>query len=103
MGMNKELKQYTEKAENLILKHLRGGTISDVIQKSSTYSVEAGGKRFRPYLVFATLKSFGLDPAAGLSAAAAVEMIHTYSLIHDDLPAMDDDDYISGLPTYHQV
>ncbi|WP_017548886.1 polyprenyl synthetase family protein [Salinicoccus carnicancri] len=101
--MNKDLKQYIEKSENLILEHLRGGNISDVIQKSSTYSVEAGGKRFRPYLVFATLESFGVDPAEGLSAAAAVEMIHTYSLIHDDLPAMDDDDYRRGKPTNHKV
>src|SRR5699024_4706512 len=103
MGMNKDLKQYNDKAESLILEHLNGGNVSNVIKKASTYSVEAGGKRFRPYLVFATLKSFGLDPAAGLSAAAAVEMIHTYSLIHDDLPAMDDDDYRRGLPTNHKV
>ncbi len=50
------------------------------------YSLEAGGKRIRPLLLFATLDAFGLNPKKGLLAAAAIEMIHTYSLIHDDLP-----------------
>src|SRR5699024_5420695 len=103
MGMNKDLKQYNDKAESLILEHLNGGNVSNVIKKASTYSVEAGGKRFRPYLVFATLKSFGLDPAAGLYAAAAVEMVHTYSLIHDDLPATDDHGSRRCWPTSHRV
>lgn len=54
-------------------------------------------------MVFATLKSFGVEPNTGLSAASAIEMIHTYSLIHDDLPAMDDDDYRRGKLTNHKV
>ncbi len=101
--MSKDLKHYNESAENLILSHLKEGKVSETIKKASIYSVEAGGKRFRPYLVFATLKSFGMDPAAGLSAASAIEMIHTYSLIHDDLPAMDDDEYRRGKLTNHKV
>ncbi|WP_411844343.1 polyprenyl synthetase family protein [Salinicoccus sp. HZC-1] len=101
--MNKDLKQYNVKAEALILHHLKSGNVSEIIKDASIYSIEAGGKRFRPYLVFATLKSLGMDPNMGLSAASAIEMIHTYSLIHDDLPAMDDDDYRRGKLTNHKV
>lgn len=65
------------------------------------WSVFAGGKRFRPVLVLAVGKAFGADEKKLLSAACAVEMIHTYSLIHDDLPAMDDDDLRRGRATCH--
>jgi geranylgeranyl diphosphate synthase type II len=74
-----------------------------VIKKSMNYSLEAGGKRIRPLLLFATLDAFGVDPAKGILAAAAIEMVHTYSLIHDDLPSMDDDDLRRGKPTNHKV
>ncbi|MDN3016572.1 polyprenyl synthetase family protein [Paenibacillus sp. BSR1-1] len=74
-----------------------------IIKESMTYSLEAGGKRIRPLLLFATLDAFGLDPRNGLLAAAAIEMIHTYSLIHDDLPSMDNDDLRRGKPTNHKV
>jgi geranylgeranyl diphosphate synthase type II len=67
------------------------------------YSLEAGGKRIRPLLVFATIAAFGKDPKIGLLAASAIEMIHTYSLIHDDLPSMDNDDLRRGKPTNHKV
>jgi len=67
------------------------------------YSLFAGGKRLRPALFFATLELFGMKREAGLPFAAALEMIHTYSLIHDDLPAMDDDDLRRGQPTCHKV
>src|SRR3954447_20693204 len=67
------------------------------------YSLEAGGKRIRPLLVFATLAAFGENPKMGLLAASAIEMIHTYSLIHDDLPSMDNDDLRRGKPTNHKV
>jgi geranylgeranyl diphosphate synthase, type II len=63
-----------------------------IIKEAMHYSLEAGGKRIRPLLVFATLAAFEKDPKIGLMAAAAIEMIHTYSLIHDDLPSMDNDD-----------
>ncbi|MGG1680055.1 polyprenyl synthetase family protein [Neobacillus sp. NRS-1170] len=74
-----------------------------IIKESMIYSLEAGGKRIRPLLLFATLDAFGMDPNQGLFAAAAIEMIHTYSLIHDDLPSMDNDDLRRGKPTNHKV
>jgi geranylgeranyl diphosphate synthase type II len=67
------------------------------------YSIFAGGKRLRPTLVYASAEALGLAAAKASSAAAAFEMIHTYSLIHDDLPAMDDDDLRRGKPTNHKV
>jgi geranylgeranyl diphosphate synthase type II len=65
------------------------------------YSLLAGGKRIRPVLALATARAVGRDPAWVMPFAAALELIHTYSLIHDDLPAMDDDDLRRGRPTCH--
>jgi geranylgeranyl diphosphate synthase, type II len=73
------------------------------LKSSMLYSLQAGGKRIRPLLLFATLKAFGYKPEMGIDTAAAIEMIHTYSLIHDDLPSMDDDDLRRGKPTNHKV
>ena len=67
------------------------------------YSVFAGGKRVRPILLLAAAGAVGGDGEAVLPAACAMEFVHTYSLIHDDLPAMDDDDYRRGQPTSHKV
>ena len=67
------------------------------------YSLEAGGKRVRPLFVLAVLDIFKKDVHAGYVVGAAVEMIHTYSLIHDDLPSMDNDDFRRGKPTNHKV
>jgi geranylgeranyl diphosphate synthase type II len=67
------------------------------------YSVFAGGKRVRPILMLASCEAVGGDPVIAMQAACAMEMIHTYSLIHDDLPAMDDDDFRRGVPTNHKV
>jgi geranylgeranyl diphosphate synthase, type II len=66
------------------------------------YSLLAGGKRIRPVLTLATAAAIGRDPEEVLPLAAALELIHTYSLIHDDLPAMDDDDLRRGRPTCHK-
>ncbi len=66
------------------------------------YSMLGGGKRVRPTLCMETAAVFGADPGHVLPSAAAIELIHTYSLIHDDLPAMDDDDYRRGRPTTHK-
>jgi geranylgeranyl diphosphate synthase type II len=66
------------------------------------YSLLAGGKRIRPVLALATARAAGRDAAEVLPLAAAIELIHTYSLIHDDLPAMDDDDLRRGRPTCHK-
>lgn len=73
------------------------------IHEAMRYSIFAGGKRLRPALVIATGEVFGAAEAALLPAACALEMIHTYSLIHDDLPAMDNDDLRRGRPTNHKV
>ena len=67
------------------------------------YSLLAGGKRIRPVLLLECCRICGGDPAAALPFAGAIEMIHTYSLIHDDLPCMDDDDLRRGRPTNHKV
>jgi geranylgeranyl diphosphate synthase type II len=71
------------------------------LDEAMRYSLLAGGKRIRPVLSLATARSAGADPESVLPAAAAIELIHTYSLIHDDLPAMDDDDLRRGEPTSH--
>jgi len=68
-----------------------------------SYSLLAGGKRLRPVLMLLACEACGRDPEAAMPAACALEMIHTYSLIHDDLPAMDDDDLRRGRPTNHKV
>ncbi|MEE0108759.1 MAG: farnesyl diphosphate synthase, partial [Merdibacter sp.] len=65
------------------------------------YSLLAGGKRVRPRLLFETVKGYGMPEKSAFPCAAAIEMIHTYSLIHDDLPAMDNDDMRRGRPTCH--
>jgi geranylgeranyl diphosphate synthase type II len=71
------------------------------LEEAMRYSLLAGGKRIRPVLALATAEDLGRDPAELLPLAAALELIHTYSLIHDDLPAMDDDDLRRGRPTCH--
>jgi geranylgeranyl diphosphate synthase, type II len=71
------------------------------LAEAMRYSLLAGGKRIRPVLALATARAIGLDPERVLPAAGAIELIHTYSLIHDDLPAMDDDELRRGMPTSH--
>jgi geranylgeranyl diphosphate synthase type II len=71
------------------------------LEQAMRYSLLAGGKRVRPVLALATARALGADPERYLPVAAAIELIHTYSLIHDDLPAMDDDALRRGQPTSH--
>ena len=71
------------------------------LEEAMRYSLLAGGKRIRPVLALATAEAVGRQPDEVLPLAAAIEMIHTYSLIHDDLPAMDDDELRRGKPTCH--
>jgi geranylgeranyl diphosphate synthase type II len=71
------------------------------LEEAMRYSLLAGGKRIRPVLALATARALGAEPERFLPAAAAIELIHTYSLIHDDLPAMDDDELRRGRPTAH--
>ena len=73
------------------------------LEEAMRYSLLAGGKRIRPVLVLATARAVGMEPARVLPLAAAIELVHTYSLIHDDLPAMDDDDLRRGRPTCHNA
>jgi geranylgeranyl diphosphate synthase type II len=71
------------------------------LEEAMRYSLLAGGKRVRPVLALATARALGAEPERFLPVACAIELIHTYSLIHDDLPAMDDDDLRRGQPTSH--
>lgn len=79
------------------------GSATDVLRESMKYSLMAGGKRLRPVLAMASYEACGGKGNDILLGASALEVIHTYSLIHDDLPAMDDDDLRRGRPTNHKV
>jgi geranylgeranyl diphosphate synthase type II len=87
------------------LETLRFSAIAETagIEEAMRYSLLAGGKRIRPVLALATARSLGMEAESVLPAAGALELIHTYSLIHDDLPAMDDDELRRGRPTSHVV
>jgi len=78
------------------------GSIPATLASAMQYSLNAGGKRLRPILALLAYRSFGNDPNDMLKPACALELIHTYSLIHDDLPCMDDDDFRRGRPTLHK-
>ena len=79
------------------------GNIPDRLLEAMRYSLEAGGKRLRPVMLLAACEMAGGEAEVALPFACAIEMIHTYSLIHDDLPAMDNDDLRRGKPTNHKV
>ncbi|MBV1714576.1 MAG: polyprenyl synthetase family protein [Desulfarculus sp.] len=85
--------------ERLLPADENGGRILEAMR----YSIFAGGKRLRPILCLAGAEAVGGDPAQVMFCACAMEMVHTYSLIHDDLPAMDDDEFRRGVPTSHMV
>ena len=103
-----ELKPYLKERQRLVDAALRGFLPREsvrpaTIHKAMRYSVFAGGKRLRPILCLAAADACGGDPEAALPSACAVELVHTYSLVHDDLPCMDDDDLRRGRPTSHKV
>ena len=102
--LNNEMKAAAAETENYLAATLQAedGDIA-LLFDCMRYSAMAGGKRIRPFLALAFCRLFGKDPKAALPLAAAVEMIHTYSLIHDDLPCMDNDDYRRGKLTNHKV
>lgn len=77
--------------------------IPSALHKAMRYSVLAGGKRLRPFLVIESCRVVGGDDGKALPAACAVELLHTYTLVHDDLPSMDNDDFRRGKPTCHRV
>ena len=72
------------------------------VQEAMRYAIMAGGKRLRPFLVLHSARLFGVDDSRSLRVGAAIEALHTYSLVHDDLPCMDDDDLRRGRPTTPQ-
>ena len=104
MDINKEIAEHTTQVEAIITKYLpKESGYQKTVMEAMNYSFLAGGKRLRPMLMQETYRLFGgssdiIDPFM-----AAIEMIHTYSLIHDDLPAMDNDDYRRGRKTTHVV
>ncbi|WP_314626063.1 farnesyl diphosphate synthase [uncultured Selenomonas sp.] len=89
--------------EGLLLELKKVPAYDETLENSMEYSLMAGGKRLRPVLLMAAADSVGKDGSNFLTTGCAIEMIHTYSLIHDDLPAMDNDDYRRGKPTNHRV
>lgn len=103
-NFEKILKQkavFTEKILKKYISALKGAP--SVLKDAMDYSLSAGGKRVRPALLLLTAKAFGLKEEYAAPAACAVEMLHTYSLIHDDLPSLDNDSLRRGRPTNHMV
>ncbi|WP_214797251.1 MULTISPECIES: polyprenyl synthetase family protein [unclassified Exiguobacterium] len=102
MSVQVHLQAWKEEVEQATRRLLDSSLMPERLFQSMTYSLEAGGKRIRPALLYAVLDTYGRPRALGHEAAVALEMVHTYSLIHDDLPAMDDDDVRRGRPTNHR-
>ncbi len=106
--MSVDIEKYLEEKRQLVDRYLEThlppvGTSPAVLHEAIRYSLLAGGKRIRPILTIAVAEAIGSPPASLLPVACAFEFIHTYSLIHDDLPAMDNDDFRRGKPTNHKV
>ncbi|WP_050615713.1 polyprenyl synthetase family protein [Bacillus testis] len=97
------MEQQKQKVDRALLEEVDRIKAPQVLKDAMSYSLKAGGKRIRPLLVFAVLDAFGKELEYGMKAACAIEMIHTYSLIHDDLPSMDNDVMRRGKPTNHIV
>lgn len=102
------IKNYLKEKIHTIDEHLsKLVSASDLPQdnlfRAAKYSLMAGGKRIRPILAIATAESFGCEASKVVNAACSLELVHTYSLIHDDLPSMDNDDLRRGKPTLHKV
>ena len=89
--------------EDKMISYLSQLDAPSTLKDSMLYSISAGGKRIRPILALAVMESFQKDPLQIMDAVCAIEFVHTYSLIHDDLPSMDNDDYRRGKPTSHKV
>jgi len=88
--------------EQTLATELAHSTQTTVLREAMTYAVMAGGKRLRPLLTLAVIATADLPVTTFIKTASALELVHTYSLIHDDLPAMDNDDYRRGKPTTHR-
>lgn len=98
--------EYTDYTENILVKynvHTPETEPQKNLIDAMNYSLEAGGKRIRPVLVYAFCEALGTDYKKAAAPACAIEMIHTFSLIHDDLPSMDNDDFRRGKPSCHKA
>ena len=103
MVFKEELKQYSDLIDNELEKYIRKDKcLEQKLNESVKYSLMAGGKRIRPTLMIATYKLFKEDYEKCFPFAVAMEMIHNFSLIHDDLPGIDNDDFRHGKPTNHK-
>ena len=103
MEFKKKLKVYQEKINAELVKYLRKSNCSEkVLNDAMEYSLMAGGKRLRPILVMATFEIFEKQTVKCMPYAVAIEMVHNFSLIHDDLPGIDNDDFRHGKPTNHK-
>ncbi len=103
MDLKKYLKEKKEAVDAFFQDYFKEQRRPAVLQEAMLYSLFAGGKRVRPILAMAAYEACGGNAANILPYASSLELIHTYSLIHDDLPAMDDDDLRRGKPTNHKV
>ena len=104
MNFKEEMNCKVEQIENILDKYLpKPEGYQKQIMEAMAYSVTAGGKRLRPMLMQETYRMFGGEGEVVEPFMAALEMIHTYSLVHDDLPAMDNDEYRRGKKTTHVV
>ncbi|MCD8154142.1 MAG: polyprenyl synthetase family protein [Clostridiales bacterium] len=104
VNFEEELERKKQNVEEVILRYLpREHGFAETMARAMNYSMQAGGKRLRPILLGETWKMFGGKGAVAEPFMAAIEMIHTHSLIHDDLPALDNDDYRRGRLTTHKV
>ena len=97
------LKEKTDFFETELKKELQELSYPETIAKGMEYAILNGGKRLRPFLLFTTLELLNENISKGVKSAIALEMIHSYSLVHDDLPALDNDDYRRGKLTTHKV
>ncbi len=103
-AFGQQLTQWQTRMEQALASRLPGADeIPTRLHEAMRYSVLGGGKRIRPALVFATGRTLGLADEQVEAAACAIELVHVYSLVHDDLPAMDDDDLRRGRPTCHKA
>jgi len=103
MELHEYMEQLRQEIDRYLTLFIKTYTDAPVLNEAMLYSASNGGKRLRPVLLLIMLEAFGVDRKNGMSAAGALEMIHTYSLIHDDLPAMDNDDLRRGKPTNHKI
>nr|WP_271272929.1 farnesyl diphosphate synthase [Aliamphritea hakodatensis] len=101
MDMKQQLNRYRSRVDQALEQHMASQTAAPLLQEAMRYSLFNGGKRVRPLLVYMANQLLAGNLDAADNAACAIECVHSYSLVHDDLPAMDDDDLRRGKPTCH--